>query len=324
MIITRAPYRISLAGGSADYPSFFSRHGALLVGFTINRYVYIALKKNEDVFGPKHRIAYSNIELVDSIDAIQNPGVRGPLQYFGIEDGLSIHIVSDLPKQAGIGSSSALCVALCKAIDVYKNGKETLSKKELAKIAIHIERDMLGESGGWQDQVWSSYGSPSSIEIEKDGNIKVRPLSVSEEFLDSLRERMVLSHIGNGRLSFELASKHDNESSVAIKQQIKRLAELTLQAFEAEDVREIGNLLHKGWLLKRSITDGISNENIDYKYELARNAGALGGKLLGTGGTGFMLFILDEGVNKEQFIDTVKLDPLNFDYSYGGAEVFLK
>jgi len=234
VIITRAPYRVSLAGGSSDYKSFYSRHGSLLVGFTINRYVYVALKKNEDIFGPKHRIAYSNIELVDSIDAIQNPGVRGPLQYFNVQDGVSIHIVSDLPKQAGIGSSSALCVALCKAIDIYQNGRETLSKKELAKIAIHIERDMLEEKGGLQDQIWSSYGGPNSIEIEKDGNFKVRPLHVSEEFLEQLRDRIIFAHIGNGRPSFSLAAAHDNDSSISIKQQIKRLSELTLQAFESE------------------------------------------------------------------------------------------
>ncbi len=324
MIIVRAPYRVSIAGGSSDYPSFFTRHGAILVGYTINRYVYIALKKNEDIFGPKHRIAYSNIELVDNIEDIQNPGVRGPLQYFDIKDGLSIHIVSDLPKQTGLGSSSSLCVGLCKALDIYKNGRETLNKKDLAKMAIHIDRELLKESGGWQDEIWAAYGSPSSIEIEKSGNFKVRPLHVSDEFLASLKDRMILTYIGHGRNSFELAAAHDNTSNIGIKQSIEDIAKSTLQSFELENINEIGKLLHQSWLLKKSIATGISNENIDYIYEQAIATGAIGGKLLGTGGTGFMLFILDEKTNKEDFVRKLKLEPLNYDYSYGGAEVLLK
>ena len=324
MIITRAPYRVSLAGGSSDYHSFYSRHGSLLVGFTINRYVYVALKRNEDRFGPKTRVAYSNIELVDNNSLVENPGVRGPLEYFGVDDGLSIHIVSDLPKQAGVGSSSALCVALCKAIDIYKNGGETLSKKNLAKAAIYIERTLLNEPGGLQDAIWSAYGNANSIEIEKDGDFKVRPLSVSEDFLNELRDRVVLAHIGNGRNSFELAAAHNNDSSIAIKQQIKRIAELTLQAFNAEDISEIGRLLHRGWLLKRSITTGITNDYIDTLYYAALDNGAIGGKLLGAGGNGFMLFVVPSAEHKQGFIDKLKLDPLIFDYSYRGAEVLLK
>ncbi len=324
MIITRAPYRVSIAGGSSDYESFFSKHGSLLVGFTINRYVYVALKRNEEIFDYKTRVAYSNIEMVGANNEIQNPGVRGPLEYFGIEDGVSIHIVSDLPKQAGIGSSSSLCVALCKAIDVYKHGKETLSKKELAKIAIYIERKLLAENGGWQDEIWAAYGGPNSIEIEKTGNFKVRPLHVSDEFLSQLRDKMVLAHIGNGRSSYELASAHDSESSVAIKQQLMRLADLTLQAFESESILDIGKTLHRGWMLKKSIATGITNENIDAVYQNAVDSGAIGGKLLGTGGNGFMLFVLDEHTSKSDFIQKLDLENIEFDYSYGGAEVLLK
>jgi len=324
MIIARAPYRVSLAGGSSDYKSFYSRYGSLLVGFTINRYVYVALKHNEEIFDYKTRVAYSNIEMVGDNTHIQNPGVRGPLEYFEIEDGVSIHIVSDLPKQAGIGSSSALCVALCRALEAYKYSEKMYDKSDIAKIAIKIEREILQESGGIQDQIWAAYGGVNSIEIEKDGNFKVRPLHVSDEFLKLLRHRMVLAHIGNGRSSFELASAHDVESSVAIKQQIRRLADLTLQAFESESILDIGKTLHKGWMLKKSIATGISNENIDTVYQNALDNGAIGGKLLGAGGNGFMLFVLGDDTNRYDFIDKLQLENIEFDYSYGGAEVLLK
>lgn len=324
MIITRAPFRVSMFGGSSDYTSFFSRYGALLVGFTIDKYVYVSLKKNENFFDYKTRATYSIIESVQDNSDIQNPGIRGAVEYFGLDGPLCINIQSDLPKQTGIGSSSSLSVALSQAIDVYVHGNTTHSKKELAQHAISIEREFLGEPGGLQDQIFAAYGGVCSIEIEKDGNFKVRPLHVSEEFLAELLGRMVLCHTGCGRKSFDLAAAHDSDSSVAIKEQIKRIAELGLKAFEMESVDEIGRLLHKSWMLKKSIATGISNENIDAVYDKALDSGAIGGKLLGAGSNGFMLFILRDGIEKGQFCKSIGLSSIEFNYSNKGAEVLLR
>lgn len=324
MIITRAPFRLSLFGGSSDYSSFYSRYGSLLVGFTIDKYVYLSFKKNENFFDYKTRATYSVIESVKCNKEIQNPGIRGALEYFKMDGPLCISVQSDLPKQTGIGSSSSLSVALTKAIDIYKNGAETYTKKQLAQHAINIERVHLNEPGGIQDQIWAAYGGINSIEIEKTGNFKVRPLHISEEFLSELRDRLILCHTGSGRNSFNLAAAHDSDNSIAIKEQIKRIAELGLRAFEIENVDEIGRLLHKSWMLKKSIATDISNANIDAVYDRALDNGAIGGKLLGAGANGFMLFLLKEQTDRVAFCNKVGLSSIDFDYSYRGAEALLK
>jgi len=327
MIIVRAPYRISLWGGSTDYESFYSKHGALIVGFTIDKYIYICLHKNYNYFDYKSRILYSSVEFVNSHAEIQNPGVRGVLEYFKCTDGLQIAIQGDLPAQSGTGSSSAMAVALAKGLDFYFDRKLDYSKKQLAKVAIFVEREMLKESGGIQDQIWAAYGGVNSIEIFKDGDFVVRPIPVSEEFLQILKDRLVFCYaVEHNRQSFTIAQSHDSktEETIAVKQQMKNIAEHGLYAFQDENIDAIGRLLHQSWLLKRSISDRVSTEKIDQLYSLALKNGAIGGKLLGAGGSGFMLFLLNEGVNRDAFIKDSGLEAVDFNFSYGGAEVLLK
>lgn len=323
MIITRTPYRLSLFGGSSDYPSFYSRYGSLLVGFTIDKYCYITLRQNHNIFDYKTRVTYSIIESVKNNFEIQNPGVKGTLEFKQVEDGLSIAVQGDLPARTGIGSSSSLVVGLIHALDVYQNGRETLSNKQIAQEAIKVERQILNEPGGVQDQIWAAYGGVNSIQILYDGSFYVRPLPVSIEFLQEFRSRSVLCHTGFSRNSFGIAASHDNKESIGIKRQILNLAEHGLIAFENEDIEEIGTLLHRSWQLKRSISTEITNDHINGIYDKALDNGAIGGKLLGAGGNGFMFFVLKDD-DKKGFCDKLGLTAIDYDYSYRGSELLLK
>ena len=321
MIITRTPYRISLFGGGTDYPSFYKRYGSLLVGFTIDQYVYVYVRKSLDLFDYKSRVAYSVIELVNSNAEIQNPGVKGTLEHFAIHDSLNIGIQGDLPARTGIGSSSSLVVGLSKALVDYLG--EEQKTKSLARAAIKIERELLGEPGGIQDQIWAAYGGVNSITIDTGGDFQVRPIPVSVEFLSSLRDRMVLCHTGFSRNSFEVAASHDNDKTYGIKEKMLDVAFSGHNAFVRENIDDIGYELDRAWKYKRSISVGITNENIDFVYDRGIDSGAIGGKLLGAGGSGFMLFVLKDGLDKEEFSAKMGLTAVDFDYSYGGSELLL-
>jgi len=324
MIITRAPFRVSLWGGSTDYEDFYSKYGSLLVGFTINKYLYVCLRKNYNFFDYGSKISYSHIEEVASNDLIKNPGIRGTLQHLKLEDGVSINIQSDLPARTGIGSSSALSVALAHAIYVYQNRANQATSRQLAKDAIYIERKLLNEPGGIQDQIWSAYGGVNSIQIYQEGDFSVRPLAVSPEFLDILGNRMVICYTGEARDSFGIAESHQTEDNHGLKKQLLALAGHGRLAFDNEDVDQIGRLLDKGWRIKRHLSSIVSNDYIDNQYDKAMELKAIGGKLLGSGGSGFFLFVLHRDADKQQFIQDLGLQAIDFDFSYGGSQLLLK
>lgn len=324
MIITRTPHRISLFGGSCDYSTYYERHGALLVGFTIDKYIYVSLRKNLEIFDYKSRATYSIIEDVKENSKIQNPGIRGTLNHFNIHEGVSIGIQGDMPARTGLGSSSSLVVGLSRAICEMKSEHGVVSKEWLAKHAIEIERVLLAEPGGIQDQIWAAYGGINSISIDVTGKFIVRPLPVSEEFLAKFKDRIVLCHTGFSRNSFEIAASHDNKEASSIKKQIHNTAEYGLVAFENENIDDIGQLLHRSWLLKKSVSTGISAPYIDSLYQKAIENGAIGGKLLGAGGSGFLFFVLKSGVDKADFCGRIGLTGIDFDYSRTGSETLLR
>jgi D-glycero-alpha-D-manno-heptose-7-phosphate kinase len=322
LIITRTPYRISLFGGGTDTKNYFNRWGSLVVGFTIDKYVYVSLRRNHDIFDYKTRVTYSIIESVKDNDKIQNPGVQGTLKHLGITDGLTVSIQGDIPARTGMGSSSSMVVGLVKALDVYKNGRCTLDKNTLAEQAIVIERDVLSEPGGVQDQIWASYGGVNSIVLHKN-QTRVRPLPVTGEFLTEFKRHLVLCHTGFSRNSFIIAASYDAPAALEAKHKMLDLARDGLRAFECEYIDDIGQILHRSWLLKRSISTEISNDFINGIYEKGLQSGAVGGKLLGAGGNGFFLFVLHEPDKQQEFCDKLGLTGIDFDYSYGGSEVIL-
>lgn len=308
MIFCKTPYRISLFGGSTDYEYFYSRYGSLLIGFTINQYVYTAMRYNPEILPYAYKIAYSKVEICDSIDKIEHNGVRGVLNFykniFGYNiNRLELNHLSDLPSQTGLGSSSSFIVNIIKSLDMLL-GVYPKDKKNLADLAIHIERKLLNEPGGIQDQIFAAYGGGfKSIHIAKNGVFKVAPLPIDDSFTESIIDRSVLIYIGTERKSFEIASSHSLELSH--KLDILKIASEAYKAFVYEDIDEIAKLLHSSWLAKKSISNSISNFDVDTLYDTLISNGAIGGKLLGAGGSGFIYAILDKKVNKTEFLKNI-------------------
>jgi D-glycero-alpha-D-manno-heptose-7-phosphate kinase len=291
MIITRTPFRISFFGGGTDYPAWYHEHGGSVLATSIDKYCYITCRRLPPFFDHKHRIVYSLIENVQSIDEIQHPAVRAVLRWSGISEGLEIHHDGDLPARSGLGSSSSFTVGLVNALAGLR-GKIT-SKDELAKDAIHIEQNLIGESVGSQDQVSAAYGGFNRIEFFQNGGFGVSPVILPRQRRQELNNHLMLCFTGISRIAAEVAqSKIDNLMNrqreletmhAMVDQAISILQDTTIA------ISEFGALLHQSWELKRTLSDRVSTPHIDQVYEAARGEGAIGGKILGAGGGGFML-----------------------------------
>lgn len=315
MIITKTPFRVSLFGGSTDYASFYEEYGSLLIGFTLNKFCYLTCRETPPIFTHKSKVSYSKTELVSSNEDIKHNGVKGVLTYLGLKKGYEITHFSDLPAQTGIGSSSSFVVGLLNCLSGFKD------PFNLAKDAINIERKVLNESGGIQDQIWAAYGGLNSIEIDQYGNFKVKPLPVCCDFKRQLIKRSVLIYTGKQRKSFEIAQSHDNKDKVDKKVKILNTARMAYREFMHENIEGIGDLLHDTWLYKKEISNKISNPDVDELYESLQKDGMLGGKLLGSGGSGFIYGILSKKANKYNISRKYKNQFIDFDISYGGSKI---
>lgn len=296
MIITKTPFRVSLFGGSTDYESFYTKNGSLLIGFTMDKYCYISLRRSPEIFDYRSKISYSQVETVDNNSEIKHDGVRGTLEYLGLEDEpLEITHFADLPARTGTGSSSSFVVGLINACSEYKGYGYSCS--QLAEKAVEIERFYLDEPGGIQDQIWAANGGFNSIEIPRNGRFSVRPLPLSSDFIDQFFRRSVLLYTGSQRNSFELANS--NNGSEATKGHIMRLARDAYTAFANEDLGEIGKLLKYGWIEKKKISDSITNSHVDRLMLNLEMMGMVGGKLLGSGQSGFIFGLCKDEKAKE-------------------------
>lgn len=316
MKISRTPYRISLFGGSTDYESYYSKYGSLLIGFTIDSYCYVATRPISPIFKDNYIIQYSKIERTQNVEDIENNAFRGTLQYLNAKK-VEVHFLTDLPSQTGIGSSSSCIVGILNSLQHNRTDKKTLAQQ-----AIYIERKLLKEPGGIQDQIWAAYGGINSIQIDKSGDFFVRPLPVSAQFKEEFKSNLLLFYTGQSRNSFDIAQSHDISSRY--KNTIHSLAERGLYGFSREDIPFIGKLLHQSWIAKREISSNISNTKIDKIYRYALENGALGGKLLGSGGSGFMIFVVMN--NQEQFINNMKnigLEHIIYNFDTNGTEMIL-
>ena len=293
MIISRTPFRISFFGGGTDYPAWYRKHQGAVLATTINKYCYISCRYLPPFFEHKSRIVWSKIEQVKDVAAIQHPSVRTALQFLDITHGVELHHDGDLPARTGLGSSSAFTVGLLNALHGLK-GKR-MSKKQLAYDAIHLEQDILKESVGCQDQVITAYGGLNRIDFAQDGEIHVSPIPLSAERRALLQDHLMLFFTGISRTASEIAKAqieaiaHRTRELTDMYQQVDKAIDI-LQG--SSDLSEFGELLHDAWELKRSLTGHISTSYIDGLYECARAAGVIGGKLLGAGGGGFMLFFV--------------------------------
>lgn len=290
MIITKTPYRISLFGGGTDYPAWYRKNGGAVLSFAINKYCYISVRHLPQFFQHKYRFVYSLIENVNSIHDIKHPAIRGVLQYLQWSSGIEVHHDGDLPARSGIASSSAFTVGFLNALNAL-NGRVS-SKYDLASLAIYIEQEVLKESVGSQDQVIVSYGGINRIDFPREGSFKVTPMVLSADRLSLLESRALLFFTGISRYSSDIAAS--KIASIPINERrLTKIYDLVNQGISAlegdSDIDLIGEILHESWKNKRELSPLVSNDEIDRLYEDARDSGAVGGKLLGAGGGGFIL-----------------------------------
>ena len=295
MIISRTPCRISLFGGGSDYPAWFRRHGGAVMGFTINKYCYITLRSLPPFFEHRHRIAYSKVETVNEIAEIQHPAVRAVLSEFNVTTGIEIHHDGDLPARSGMGSSSSFTVGLINTL-MAKQGRMA-TKRQLAEEAIRIEQTVIGENVGSQDQVWAAYGGLNRIDFHRDDTFDVTPLIAPLERRKQLLGSLMLVFTGFSRYADKIAAKQIanlGNREAHIRKMVAMVDEATaILASEARPLADLGHLLQDSWRLKRELADAVTTPEIDAIYDAAMGAGAIGGKLLGAGGGGFMLFYVE-------------------------------
>jgi D-glycero-alpha-D-manno-heptose-7-phosphate kinase len=294
MITTRTPLRISFFGGGTDYPIWFREFGGSVLSTAIDKSCYITCRHLPPFFEYHSRVSYSRIENVNQNSAIEHPSVRACLQFMGIDAGVEIHHVADLPARTGLGTSSAFTVGLL--LGLYALRDQMRNKHALASDAIHVEQEVIKESVGSQDQISAAYGGFNRINFNRDGSFEVKPMIASSDRLASLQEHCALYFTGFSRIASEIA-KEQIRLTPQRKNELVRMGQMVSEA-EAivtnpnRSLHEFGHLLHECWQVKKTLTQKITNNNLDEIYEAGRSAGALGGKLLGAGGGGFMLFFV--------------------------------
>ncbi|MBQ9538187.1 MAG: hypothetical protein IJU95_02860 [Treponema sp.] len=290
MIITQTPFRMSFFGGGTDFPAFYKQHGGAVISTTFDKYCYVTVRKLPPFFEYKTHLTYSKEEKVCSNSEIVHPAIRNAMDWLGMRD-LRLTYESDLPARSGLGTSSSFAVGMLSAFYALKG--QYADKRRLADDAIHLERVLCAESGGVQDQIAAAFGGLNRIEFSRDG-YSVKPVIISPERKRQLNDSLMLFFTGFSRFSSDI----QKGTEVSMKDKTSQLLEMYHLVDQAEQVLvnhdrsldEFGRLLDYTWKLKRGISSGISTDTIDGQYSRALEAGALGGKLLGAGGGGFLLF----------------------------------
>lgn len=293
MIISRTPFRISFFGGGTDYPAWYRRNGGAVLSTSIDKYTYITCRELPPFFEHRYRIAYSKIENARILSEIEHPAVRAAIQEVGVRHGLEIHCDADLPARAGLGSSSAFVVGLLHALKALQGLHVT--RDWLAREAIRIEQDVLNEAVGSQDQMAAAHGGLNLIEFRTDGDIRVSPIALTASRKQCLADHLMLFFTGVSRFASTIAAAKiaSFESRKAELLRMRELVDEGLQVLAGDaDLEQFGLLLNEAWQRKRSLASVVSTELVDDIYARALRAGALGGKLLGAGGGGFMLFFV--------------------------------
>lgn len=290
MITSRTPVRISFFGGGTDYPTWYREHGGAVLASSINHYSYITVQHLPPFFDYTHSIAYSQVEHVQSIDDIQHAAVREALRFMDVREGIAMNYNADLPARTGLGSSSTFTVGLLHALYAFQG--LAASKMRLAMDAIHVEQDLIGEAVGSQDQTCAAFGGFNRISFHQDGGIEVLPMMTDVDRLAELQDHLMLIFTGFSRSAPQIARQQID----TLNQKGSEMSDLQAMVDEGADIlcndrdlEEFGKLLHESWLIKRSLSPLVSTPEIDGIYETAQQAGAVGGKLLGAGGGGFLL-----------------------------------
>lgn len=293
MIISRTPVRLSFFGGGTDYPLYYDREQGAIVGTTINKYIYISLRKLSNFFDYNYRISYAKLELVKNTNDIIHPSVRECIRFLKIKDGLEINIVSDLPARTGLGSSSAFTVGLLNTL--YASKGVMVSKRKLANDAIKVEQDLIGERVGSQDQFHAAFGGFNKFTFSRK-SIDVFPLPITEKVGKRLNKQLLLFYTKRTRYASEILREQlRNTESGAKDEFLNKMYDMvdeSIQYLVNNDLESFGHLLDSSWNYKQELSTAISNKNINHWYLSAIKAGAYGGKLAGAGGGGFLMFVV--------------------------------
>ncbi len=323
MFMARSPLRITFVGGGTDLPEFYRANGhGTCVSAAINKYIYVLVNKK---FDSQIRVSYSRTEIVDEVEQVQHPTVREALKLLDIDGGIEIVSISDIPSQGtGLGSSSSFLVSLLKVLHAYKG--EYVSAKELSEEAVKIEREILQEPGGKQDQYIAAFGGLKQLRFQADENVTVNPVLLKGETLNQVEESLLMMYTGKTRSSCAIHEKQ----SVAMQDNLdkykvmRELAEEFPKYVNSGDIRAMGEAMNRNWEMKQQLADGITNEQISQLYQKGMQAGAYGGKLIGAGGGGFLLFM----VPKEKRSSVLKALPdlreekIGFDFT-GSAIIYV-
>ena len=323
MIIVRSPMRISLGGGGTDLPSYYTKHTGFVVAAAITRYVYITIS---DDFWPKIKLKYSKMEEVDCVDQISHPIIREAMKLTGVTGPyLDIVSLSDIPAGTGLGSSGSFTTALLRAL--YSVNRRFVSPQELAEQACHIEIDILKEPVGKQDQYIASFGGITSFEFQPDGNVTVEPLKLPAEALANLEDNLLLFFTGTARSASEILRDQDTKCQADGEEMLANLhftKQLGLESRDAlvkGDLRRFAELMHVHWEHKKKRSPGMSSGKIDELYELARANGTLGGKLVGAGGGGFLMFYTEHKTRLREAMRRAGLREVRLQLDFGGTTV---
>lgn len=318
MIVSRTPHRISFFGGGTDYPAYYLEHGGKTLGVAVDKYCYLFVRKLPPFFDFTHRIVYSRIENVVEVEEILHPAVRETLKHLQLPYGVSIHHDGDIPARSGMGSSSAFTVGLLNSL--YALEGKMRSKEELAREAIYLEQETIKEKVGSQDQTFAAYGGLNLINFLPNGEIVVEPIIIPPARLNRLAEKLMLFFTGISRTAAEVAEDKINNIP-RNRETLGRMKEMVDEAYRiitspSSDLRDLGVLLHESWMAKRTLSEKVSLPEVDEMYEKARKAGAIGGKLLGAGGGGFVV-LFAEPEDQDRIRAALKkylYVPFNFDF----------
>lgn len=326
MVISRTPLRISFFGGGTDYPVWYKNNNSVVISTTINKYVYVTCRNLPPFFDYKYRIRYTEQEYTQRISQIKHPSVRECLRFIGYREGIEMQHNADIPALSGMGSSSAFTVGLLNSLYALKD--KMVDKRQLALDAIYVEQKMIGENVGAQDQTAAAYGGLNKMDFGGKQIIEVTPLSVSPRKIHALENNLMLFFTGITRDASKIASsqvKSANQKS----SELEKMYEIARQAYKLftkskTNMDDIGLLLDESWKVKKTLSDKISNKFIDDVYERARKAGAIGGKLLGAGSGGFMLFYVRN--NKQQRVRAKLKNLLHvpFKFENYGSQIIYK
>lgn len=325
MILTRTPLRIPLGGGGTDLPAYYTQYGGELTSVAIDRYVTIAVKRN---FDESLRVSYSRTEVVRHVDELEHPIVREALRLLGIERGLEIVSIADVPANTGLGSSGSFTVGLLLALHAFK--RELRSPQELAEESFHIQAERLNQPIGKQDEYLAAFGGLTRLVIERDGQVAVESLVVADGIREELEHNFLLFYTGIRRNAADIlavqqqaVARKDTTVSTSLHR-IKEIGRAIMDALVSGRLRLVGELMHEHWMYKQQIASSMASPEVRGWYELARQHGAIGGKLIGAGGGGFLLFYCEEGkTDLRRALAAEGLREMSFSFDTEGAKIVL-